>query len=119
MNSRICEYVSGHAEPDFFDRPDHALSEIQIEIQHGIETATEVMTIEVDEELMRRAEEKLSSIGWTLEEASILYLYWCIECPDAAEAWNTKCESLEEQSCSTSPETLTANSAESSDSVTL
>ena len=59
MNSRICEYVSGHAEPDFFDRPDDdALKDIHTEIQHGIETAIEVMTIEVDEELMRRAEEK-------------------------------------------------------------
>jgi hypothetical protein len=119
MNSRICEYVSGHTEPDFFDRPDDALSDIQIEIQRGIKAATEVMTIEVDEELMRRAEEKLAEIGWTLEEASILYLYWCIECPDAAEAWTAKCESLEEQSCSTSPETPTGTSAESSGSVTL
>ena len=32
MNSRICEYVSGHTEPDFFDRPDDELSDIQIEI---------------------------------------------------------------------------------------
>ena len=119
MNSRICEYVSGHAEPDFFDKPDDALSDIQIEIQRGIKAATEVMNIEADEKLMRRAGEKMAEIGWTLEEASILYLYWCIECPDAAEAWNTKCESLEEQSCSTSPGTPTANSAESSDSVTL
>ena len=68
---------------------------------------------------MRRAEEKLAEIGWTLEEASILYLYWCIECPDAADTWNAKCESLEEQSCSTSPETPTGTSAESSGSVTL
>ena len=119
MNSRICEYVSGHTEPDFFDRPDDALSDIQIEIQRGIKAATEVMNIEADEKLMRRAGEKMAEIGWTLEEASILYLYWCIECPDAAEAWNTKCESLEEQSCSTSPGTPTANSAESNGSATL
>ena len=119
MNSRICEYVSGRAEPDFFDRPDDALSDIQIEIQRGIKTATEVMTIEVDEELMRRAEEKLAEIGWTLEEASILYLYWCIECPDAADAWNAKCENRGEGPCSTSPETPMGTSAESNGSATL
>jgi hypothetical protein len=67
MNSRICEYVSGRAEPDFFDRPDDALSDIQIEIQRGIKTATEVMTIEVDEELMRRAEEKCYRMGSNID----------------------------------------------------
>lgn len=91
MNSRICEYVSDHAEPDFFDRPDDdVLKDIHTEIPRGIKMATEVMTIEVDEELMRRAGEKLAETGWTLEEASILYLHWCIECPEEAEEWETQ-----------------------------
>jgi hypothetical protein len=119
MNKRICDFVFPRTEPDFFDHPGPDLQEVQDEIRRGLETASEVMTITVDQEFKERAEKKLSEIGWTLEEASILYLYWCIECPDAAEAWNTKCESLEEQSCSTSPGTPTANSAESNGSVVL
>ena len=81
MNKRIYDYVSPRTEPDFFDRPDDILKEIQGEIRRGIETASEVMTITVDQELKERAEKKLSEFGWTLEEAFILYLYWCITCP--------------------------------------
>ena len=51
MNKRICDFVSPRPEPDFFDRPDDTLKEIQGEIRRGIETASEVMTITVDQEL--------------------------------------------------------------------
>ena len=113
MNSRICEYVAHRAEPDFFSRPDdEELKAIHTEIQHGIETATEVMTFEMDQELMLRAERILSAIGWTLEEACILFLYWCIECPEELTAWNEAHADRGESSCSTSPETPTEISAE-------
>lgn len=51
MNKRICEYVSSRTEPDFFDHPNPTLREIQNEIRRGIETASDVMTITVDQEL--------------------------------------------------------------------
>ena len=79
MNKRICDYVSPRTEPDFFDRPDDTLKEIQGEIRRGIETASEVMTITVDQELKERAEKKLSEFGWTLEEASSLFKPFCKE----------------------------------------
>ena len=95
MNKRICDYVSPRTEPDFFDRPDDILKEIQGEIRRGIETASEVMTITVDQELKERAEKKLSEFGWTLEEAFILYLYWCITCPSSVDTWLQKAEKAE------------------------
>ena len=116
MNKRICDYVSPRTEPDFFDRPDDILKEIQGEIRRGIETASEVMTITVDQELKERAEKKLSEFGWTLEEAFILYLYWCITCPSSVDAWLQKAKNGENKACSTSQETPTENSAALSNS---
>ena len=117
MNKRICDFVSPRTEPDFFDHPDASLQEIHAEIQRGIETATAVMTIDLDPELIKRTEAKLSKIGWTLEEACILFLYWCINCPDEAAAWDKAHENRGEPSCSTSQETPTENSVASNDSV--
>ena len=116
MNKRICDFVSPRTEPDFFDHPDPDLREVQDEIRRGIETASEVMTITVDQELKERTEKKLSEIGWTLEEAFILYLYWCITCPSSVDAWLQKARNGENKSCSTSQETPTENSAALSDS---
>ena len=30
----------------------------------------------------------MAAIGWTLEEALILFLYWCISDEDRAEKWS-------------------------------
>jgi len=46
------------------------------------------MTFEIDLDVMLRAQAFLATIGWTLEEACILYLYWFIECPKEAVAWD-------------------------------
>lgn len=116
MNKRICDFVFPRTEPDFFDHPDATLCEIQNEIKKGTKTATEVMTIPIDQDLKERAEKKLSKIGWTLEEAFILYLYWCITCPGSADAWLQKVRNGVSKACSTSLETPTENSAASSNS---
>ena len=116
MNKRICDFVFPRTELDFFDHPDPDLQEVQDEIRRGIETASEVMTITVDQELKERAEKKLSEIGWTLKEAFILYLYWCITCPISVDAWLQKVRNGENKICSTSQETPTENSVVSSDS---
>jgi len=29
----------------------------------------------------------MSKRGWTLEEVTVLYLYWLAECPEAAGEW--------------------------------
>ena len=89
MNKRICDFVSPRQEPDFFDRPDDTLKEIQGEIRRGIETASEVMTITVDQELKERAEKKLSEIGWTLEEHSYCT---CTGASPVQSAWMPGCK---------------------------
>ena len=49
MNKQICDFVSPRTEPDFFDHPGPDLREVQDEIRRGIETASEVKMITVDQ----------------------------------------------------------------------
>lgn len=116
MNKRICDFVSPRTEPDFFDHPDNSLQEIHTEIQKSIEASTAVLNIDLDPELIRRADTKLAKIGWTAEEACILFLYWYINCPDEAEAWEKAHENRGDQLCSISQGTPMENSVASSDS---
>ena len=106
MNRKICDYVARFDEPDFFrkvhdtggdghDAADEAavtpppdLNTIHAEIKRGIETATEVITIEIDPDTLQRAEARLTKIGWTVEEACVLFLYWILTCPDKAKEWH-------------------------------
>ena len=89
MNQKIRDYVATQKEPNFFsNNGDEELAIVHTEIQRGIETATDVMTFEIDLDVMLRAQAFLATIGWTLEEACILYLYWFIECPKEAIAWD-------------------------------
>jgi hypothetical protein len=89
MNQKIRDYVATQKEPNFFsNNGDEELAIVHTETQRGIETATDVMTFEIDLDVMLRAQALLATIGWTLEEACILYLYWFIECPKEAIAWD-------------------------------
>ena len=91
MEQRICDYVKSRPEPDFFHQPDdQALLQIHEDIKQSIERATDTMTVDLDEDLIRRAEKALGAIGWTVEEALVLFLYWCISCPAQLEAWAKK-----------------------------
>ena len=89
MNQKIRDYVATQKEPNFFsNNGDEELAIVHTEIQRGIDTATDVMSFEIDLDVMLRAQAFLATIGWTLEEACILYLYWFIECPKEAIAWD-------------------------------
>lgn len=91
MEQRICDYVRSYPEPDFFRQPDdQALLQVHEDIKQSIERATDTMTIELDEGMIKRAEKVLGAIGWTVEEALVLFLYWCISCPAQLEAWAIK-----------------------------
>ena len=116
MNRLICECVENRREPDFFDHPDDRLKAVHEAIQTTFETATETMEIALDQALKERVEKLLSKIGWTLEEAFILYLYWCITCPDSADAWLKRTRNGDKQECSISQETPTESSAASNGS---
>ena len=89
MNKKIRDYVATRTEPSFFCKPnDEELALIHTEVQHSIETATDVMTFEIDLDVMLQAQAFLATIGWTLEEACVLFLYWFVECPKEAVAWD-------------------------------
>lgn len=91
MEQAICDYVKTCAEPDFFHHPDDpALRQAHDEIRRSIEEATETITIQMDIRLIHRAEKVLASIGWTVEEALILFLFWCMDCPEQLAAWAKK-----------------------------
>ena len=91
MEQRICDYVKSRPEPDFFHQPDdQALLQIHEDIKRSIERATDTMTVDLDEDLIRHAEKALGAIGWTVEEALVLFLYWCISCPAQLKAWAKK-----------------------------
>ena len=70
MNQIIRDYVATHKEPTFFSKPDdEEFAFIHGEVQRDIKNATDVMTFEIDLEVMLHAQAFLATIGWTLEEA--------------------------------------------------
>ena len=103
MEHRICDYVKTCPEPDFFHHPDdQELRQAHEAIKQSIEKATETMGVEMDERLIRRAEKVLGAIGWTVEEALVLFLYWCINCPERLAVWAKKHSIKDEASISDS-----------------
>ena len=45
----------------------------------------ETVTFEVDEDIAREAEVVLRKQGYTLEDASVMFMRWCAENPDEAK----------------------------------
>lgn len=88
MYQQIIDYVLTCEEPDFFHAPDTpSLSQAHDAVRQSIERATATITVELDEDLKSAAEKVLSGIGWTVEEALVLFLYWCVSCPERLTAW--------------------------------
>ena len=89
VNTKIAEFVSKKTNPYFFSQPeDEELTAIHTEVKRSIESATDELTFEVDLSLMKQAEAVLAAKGWTLEEATVLFLYWLAVSPENAKAWN-------------------------------
>lgn len=85
---KIAEFLKNRTEPDFFDADNRAAcNEIHEQITQYVNEGTEVLTLSADAELIVLAEAVLRKYGWTLEEATVLFLLWCIACPDEMEAW--------------------------------
>ena len=57
-------------------------------MKRSIESATDELTFDLDPLLMKQAEAVLAAKGWTLEEATVLFLYWLAVSPEDAKAWN-------------------------------
>ena len=84
----ISDYVHKSSSPYFFSNPDDKdLAAVHTEIQRGIEAAEETVTLDLPLSLIYQAEECLKDKGWTLEEASNLFLYWYQKCPEAVQRW--------------------------------
>lgn len=87
MEEEIMEYVSGKEKPDFFNDPKERIQQIRDRVRNAIATAPATITVELNMDLAVLAEKTLASYGWTLNEACILYLYWCISDPERTEKW--------------------------------
>ena len=86
QNRRFCIEAT---DPYFFSSQEDAkLTDIHTEVKRSIESATDELTFEVDLSLMKQAEAVLAETGWTLEEATVLFLYWLAVRPEDAKAWN-------------------------------
>ena len=66
-------------------------------VRHAVEQGAETMTIQVDADLLAKAEEVLKGHGWTVEESAVLFFMWCVVCPERAKAWLTQCMDGEAQ----------------------
>ena len=91
MNTKIADFVSKRTDPYFFSpQEDAEMASIHKEVQRSMESATDELTFEVDLSLMKQAEAVLAAKGWTLEEATVLFLYWLAVSPEKAKAWNDR-----------------------------
>ena len=89
MNTKIADFVSKRTDPYFFSSQEDAeMASIHKEVQRSIESATDELTFDLDPLLMKQAEAVLAAKGWTLEEATVLFLYWLAVRPEDAKAWN-------------------------------
>ena len=89
MNTKIADFVSKRTDPYFFSPQEDAnLTAIHTEVKRSIESATDELTFDLDPLLMKQAEAVLAEKGWTLEEATVLFLYWLAVSPEDAKAWN-------------------------------
>ena len=86
--AKIAQFLKNRTEPDFFDAQSRdSCNEIHDQITQYVNEGTEVFSFSIDAELLVQAEAVLKSYGWTLEEATVLFLMWCISCPNELEAW--------------------------------
>ncbi len=84
----IRTYLNEMNDPaDFLDWKLTERMEIRKQVRRYIETAAETMIFEIDTETAVCAEKLLQNYGWTLEEAVVLFLLWCVVCPEKMCAW--------------------------------
>lgn len=89
--AKIEQFLKDMTEPDFFDR-EHldACAGIHDLVREYVENGTETIEVEINVGLLLKAEKELRGLGWTVEEALVLYLLWCIVCPEQMKGWYEK-----------------------------
>lgn len=86
--AKIEQFLKTKVEPDFFiDENRSDCAEIHESVRQYVKSGTETITFHVDGDLLLKAEAVLKAYGWTLEEAMVLFLTWCVLCPDRLQAW--------------------------------
>ena len=89
--ARIEQFLKTLSEPDFFIRKNRAAAdEIHGLLRQYIDQGTATIEVKVDLELLMQVEAALRGYGWTAEEALVLFLMWCIVCPDRLSTWCSK-----------------------------
>ena len=77
--TRIEQFLKGMNDPDFFDRENlDTCAEIHDLVRAFVENGTETMEVEINVDLLLKAEKVLRGLGWTVEKALVLFLLWCI-----------------------------------------
>ena len=89
--ARIEQLLKTLPEPDFsIGKNRTAADDIHDLLRQHVEQGTASLEVNVDVDLMLKVEKVLRSYGWTVEEAMVLFLMWCIVCPDRLSAWYDK-----------------------------
>ena len=79
MNGFIRNWFRHFDRPCFFDEPlPDGLEDVHCYIVEALRGETTTVTIDLDERFLAELEEKLRKIGWTVNEALVLYLMWSI-----------------------------------------
>ena len=93
--TRIEQFLKTLPEPDFFIGKNRtAADEIHDLLRQYVEQGTASLEVNVDVDLMLKVEKVLRGYGWTAEEEMVLFLIWCIVCPDRLSAWYDKTKNM-------------------------
>lgn len=95
--AKIEQFLKGMNEPDFLDRKHlDACMRIHDLVREYVENGTGTIEVEINVDLLMKAEKVLWGLDWTVEEALVLYLLWCIVCPEQMKSWYEKVEDGDE-----------------------
>ena len=84
----IEQFLKTLPEPDFFIGKNRAAAdEIHDLLRQYVDQGTATIAVKVEVELLMQVEAVLRGLGWTAEEAMVLFCMWCIVCPDRLSTW--------------------------------
>lgn len=89
--AKVEQLLKNLNEPDFFISANRdACAEIHDLVREYVESGTESIEVEINVDLLLKVEKVLRVLGWTAEEALVLFLMWCIVCPEQMNEWYEK-----------------------------
>lgn len=89
--AKLEQFLKNLNEPDFFISANRdACAEIHELVRELVANGTETVEVEIDVDLLLKVEKVLQALGWTVEEALVLFLLWCIVCPERMNEWYEK-----------------------------